>query len=92
MAVKTDEEIASKLLSNLLAKQYSLILYDDPKITQELVLSCLIKYCNQGLEQGIQCISIIENKGKYAVKQGTLEILAPIYTAFIHNKLTCEIL
>ena len=89
--VKTDKEIADKLVSDLLSRQYSLILYDDPKITQDLVLGCLTKYCNHTVEQAVQCISIIESMGKYAVKQGSLKSLAPIFTALTHNKLTCEI-
>lgn len=89
--VKTDEEISDKLVSDLLERQYSLILYDDPKITQDLVLGCLTKYCGHDIMQALQCINIIESVGKYAVKIGSVKTLTPIFTAMTHNKLTCEI-
>lgn len=87
----TKEEIQDRLLSELLEKQYSLVLYDDPNISSELVLECLIKYCGHSIEQSCQCIEIIEGKGKYAVKQGSIKRLTPIYKAFTDHKLTSSI-
>lgn len=87
----TEEEIAEKLVADLLTRQYAIVLFDDPTITQEHVLKCLIKYADHGLEQASQCVTIIESKGSYAIKVGPLKKLTPIYKALTDNKLTCII-
>jgi ATP-dependent Clp protease adapter protein ClpS len=87
----TDEEIAAKLVADLLERQYQIILFNDPTITVEHVLKCLMKYADHTLEQAAQCISIIENKGSYAIKVGPVKKLTPIYKALTNNKLTCII-
>ena len=87
-----DEEIAEELVSKLLEKkQESIIVYNDDINTFEHVIYCLVKYCNHGTEQAEQCAMLIHNKGKYAVKSGTIEKLIPIYAALTENHLSAKI-
>ena len=86
-----DEEKAEKLVSELLTRQYAIVLFDDPSITVEHVINCLLKYADHGLEQAVQCVSIIEGKGSYAIKTGSIKELTPIFKSLTDNKLTCEI-
>lgn len=90
-AIKTDEEIAEELVSELIQKPTkSIVLYND-KNTFEHVINCLVKYCNHEEHQAEQCANIVHYKGKYAVKVGPIEKLVPIYAALTGNGLTCEI-
>jgi len=50
-----------------------------------------MKYCNHSNVQAEQCALIIDSKGKYAVKSGTISKLIPIYSALTMNNLTAEI-
>ncbi len=87
-----DEDVAEELVSKLLEKkQESIVVYNDDVNTFEHVIYCLIKYCDHGREQAEQCAMIIHNKGKYAVKSGTIEKLIPIYADLTKNKLDAKI-
>ncbi len=68
-----------------------LILFNDDVNSFDHVIECLIKYCNHGFIQALQCAEIIHNKGKYKVKSGTFDELHPILQAFCDNNLTAEI-
>lgn len=87
-----DEEIAEELVSKLLEKkQESIVVYNDDINTFEHVIYCLVKYCNHGTEQAEQCAMLIHNKGRYAVKSGTIDKLIPIYAALTENQLSAKI-
>jgi ATP-dependent Clp protease adaptor protein ClpS len=55
----------------------SLIVWNDEVNTFEWVIETLIKICGHSQEQAEQCAIIIDAKGKYAVKEGSYDILKP---------------
>jgi ATP-dependent Clp protease adaptor protein ClpS len=55
----------------------SLIVWNDEVNTFEWVVETLIAVCGHSEEQAEQCSMIIHTKGKYAVKEGSYEILKP---------------
>ena len=55
----------------------SLIVWNDDVNTFEWVIETLIDVCGHSSEQAEQCAIIIDSKGKYAVKQGSYDILKP---------------
>jgi ATP-dependent Clp protease adaptor protein ClpS len=89
--ILTDNEIADQLVADLIEDKKSIILYNDDVNSFDHVIECLMKYCNHSNVQAEQCALIINNKGKYAVKSGTISKLIPIYSALTMNNLTAEI-
>jgi ATP-dependent Clp protease adaptor protein ClpS len=55
----------------------SLIVWNDEVNTFEWVIETLIDICGHSTEQAEQCAIIIDSKGKYAVKEGSYDILKP---------------
>jgi ATP-dependent Clp protease adaptor protein ClpS len=55
----------------------SLIVWNDEVNTFEWVIETLMEVCGHSEEQAEQCSMIIHTKGKYAVKEGSYEILKP---------------
>ena len=55
----------------------TLIVWNDEVNTFEWVIETLIKICGHSQEQAEQCAIIIDSKGKYAVKEGSYDILKP---------------
>ena len=55
----------------------TLIVWNDEVNTFEWVIETLIKICGHSQEQAEQCAIIIDAKGKYAVKEGSYDILKP---------------
>ena len=55
----------------------SLIVWNDEVNTFEWVIETLVDICGHTQEQAEQCSMIIHTKGKYAVKEGSYEILKP---------------
>jgi ATP-dependent Clp protease adaptor protein ClpS len=55
----------------------SLIVWNDEVNTFEWVIETLIDVCGHSTEQAEQCAIIIDSKGKYAVKEGSYDILKP---------------
>ena len=53
----------------------SLIVWNDEVNTFEWVIDTLIEVCGHSTHQAEQCAIIIDSKGKYAVKEGSYEIL-----------------
>jgi ATP-dependent Clp protease adaptor protein ClpS len=89
--ILTDNEIADQLVADLIEDKKSIILYNDDVNSFDHVIECLMKYCNHSNVQAEQCALIIDSKGKYAVKSGTISKLIPIYSALTMNNLTAEI-
>ena len=58
-------------------KPYRIIVWNDEVNTFEWVIETLIEICGHRQEQAEQCALLIHTKGKYAVKNGTYEILKP---------------
>ncbi|MDQ6842856.1 MAG: ATP-dependent Clp protease adaptor ClpS [Bacteroidota bacterium] len=61
--------------------QCQLIVWNDDVTTFEWVITTLIEVCNHSTEQAEQCAMIIHTKGKYAVKEGSYEVLKPMCDA-----------
>lgn len=55
----------------------TLIVWNDDVNTFEWVIETLIKVCGHTQEQAEQCAIIIDSKGKYAVKEGSYDLLKP---------------
>lgn len=72
--MQSDEQ--SNLLTSL-EESCSLIVWNDDVNTFEWVIETLIEICGHTQEQAEQCAIIIDAKGKYAVKEGSYDILKP---------------
>lgn len=55
----------------------TLIVWNDDVNTFEWVIDTLINICGHSQEQAEQCAIIIDSKGKYAVKEGSYDLLKP---------------
>lgn len=60
---------------------FHLIVWNDEVNTFEWVIETLIEVCGHEHEQAEQCAWLIHTRGKYAVKNGTYEILKPMCDA-----------
>jgi ATP-dependent Clp protease adaptor protein ClpS len=75
---KYKEEIDTITLT---AETCTLIVWNDEVNTFEWVIETLIEVCGHSREQAEQCAIIIDSKGKYAVKEGSYEVLKPMCDA-----------
>jgi ATP-dependent Clp protease adaptor protein ClpS len=55
----------------------SLIVWNDEINTFDWVIQALVDICGHSHEQAEQCAIIIDSKGKYAVKEGSYDVLKP---------------
>ena len=55
----------------------NLIVWNDEVNTFEWVIDTLVDICGHSNEQAEQCAILIDAKGKYAVKEGTYDLLKP---------------
>ena len=55
-----------------------LIVWNDEVNTFDWVIDTLVKVCGHTPEQAEQCAMFIHTKGKYAVKNGSYEMLKPM--------------
>ncbi|RYG33422.1 MAG: ATP-dependent Clp protease adaptor ClpS [Chitinophagaceae bacterium] len=60
---------------------HNLIIWNDEVNTFDWVIESLIDVCAHSQEQAEQCAIIIDSKGKYAVKEGSYEMLKPMCDA-----------
>ena len=58
-----------------------LIVWNDEVNTFEWVIETLIVVCGHSTEQAEQCSMIIHTRGKYAVKEGSYDLLKPLCDA-----------
>jgi ATP-dependent Clp protease adaptor protein ClpS len=70
----------SELLTEL-DEYCTLIVWNDDVNTFEWVIQALVEICGHSPEQAEQCAMIIDGKGKYAVKEGSYDILKPMCDA-----------
>ena len=78
MASLTNTKFKEESNTLTLTESYcTLIVWNDEVNTFEWVIETLIKICGHSQEQAEQCAIIIDSKGKYAVKEGSYEILKP---------------
>jgi ATP-dependent Clp protease adaptor protein ClpS len=57
---------------------WRLVLWNDDVNTFDWVIKALVEICGHSEEQAEQCALLIHTKGKYAVKQGGLDMLKPM--------------
>lgn len=80
----TNTEIKPFVIENVLVDTqhpFHLIVWNDEVNTFEWVIETLIEICNHSPEQAEQCAYLIHYKGKYSVKEGSLEELKPMCNA-----------
>jgi|SRR5665647_1061071 len=58
-----------------------LVVWNDEVNSFEWVINTLVEICGHSIEQAEQCAMIIHTKGKYAVKDGSYEVLKPMCDA-----------
>lgn len=58
-----------------------LIVWNDEVNTFEWVIETLIDICGHSSEQAEQCAMLIHTQGKYAVKEGSYDMLKPMCEA-----------
>ena len=82
MPVKTHTKFLEEIESDTATESLcSLVVWNDEVNTFEWVIETLVEICGHSTEQAEQCAMIIHTKGKYAVKEGSYEILKPICDA-----------
>ncbi|MES2431591.1 MAG: ATP-dependent Clp protease adaptor ClpS [Bacteroidota bacterium] len=69
----------------------ALIIWNDDFNTFEWVIETLIEICGHSSEQAEQCAMLIDNKGKYAVKQGDYDTLKPMCEAIVDRGISATI-
>ena len=79
-AYNPQEESVEELVVET-TKGFHLIVWNDEVNTFEWVIETLIEVCGHEHEQAEQCAWLIHNRGKYAVKNGSYEILKPMCDA-----------
>lgn len=88
MAFLTEPEYETK---ELITTPFKLVLHNDDVNTFEWVIDTLIKVCRHTEEQAEQCAYIIHYKGKYAVKQGSFEMLKAMKDAITDRGINATI-
>jgi len=76
-SIQTREEV---MVDTMVESSYTfgLIVWNDEVNTFEWVIEALIQICGHSQEQAEQCAMIIHTQGKYAVKNGSYELLKPM--------------
>ena len=73
---KEDVEVLTQL-----DEYFSLIVWNDDVNSFDWVIETLVEVCGHTAEQAEQCAIIIDSKGKYAVKEGSYDLLKPMCDA-----------
>lgn len=69
----------------------TLVVWNDDVNTFEWVIKALIEICGHSQEQAEQCAIIIDGKGKYAVKEGSYDLLKPMCDAITERSINATI-
>jgi ATP-dependent Clp protease adaptor protein ClpS len=80
-----------EIIDSVKDEKYSIVLYNDDVNSFDHVIECLMKYCKHTGHQAEQCALIVHYKGKYAVKNGSMEVLEPICQALLDSMLSAKI-
>lgn len=73
------------------AKEHQIILHNDDVNTFDHVIRCLVRICDQTLEQAEQCAYIVHYHGKCVVKTGAYEDLKPRCLLLLEEGLSAEL-
>ena len=85
---QTQEEGEVEVLE---AREHEIILYNDDVNTFDHVIRCLVRICDQTLEQAEQCAYIVHYHGKCVVKTGSFEDLQPRCLLLLEEGLSAEL-
>lgn len=88
--MQTIEEQETDVL-DLLTPSFNLVVWNDSVNTFEWVIETLVEICGHTTEQAEQCAFIIHFNGKYAVKQGSYEMLKPMREAIVNRGINATI-
>ena len=83
---KEDVEVLTQL-----DEYCSLIVWNDDVNSFEWVIETLVEVCGHTTEQAEQCAIIIDSKGKYAVKEGSYDLLKPMCDAITERGISATI-
>ncbi len=73
----TDFELDTDVLTSS-DEPCQLVVWNDEVNTFEWVIETLMEVCQHSPQQAEQCALIIHHKGKYAVKEGSYDLLKPM--------------
>jgi len=83
---KEDVEVLTQL-----DEYCSLIVWNDDVNSFDWVIETLVEVCGHTTEQAEQCAIIIDSKGKYAVKEGSYDLLKPMCDAITERGISATI-
>lgn len=70
---------------------YCIIVWNDEVNSFHWVIETLMEVCGHTMEQAEQCAVIIHHNGKYAVKEGSFEVLKPMCEAITERGINATI-
>ncbi len=68
-----------------------LILFNDDHNTFDFIIEALVEVCNHDSMQAENCALIAHYKGKCAIKNGSINVLRPIYVEMTNRQILVEI-
>jgi len=68
-----------------------LILFNDDHNTFDFIIEALVDVCNHDSMQAENCALIAHYKGKCAIKNGSINVLRPIYVEMTNRQILVEI-
>lgn len=71
---------------------HTIVVFNDEVNTFTWVIRCLVELCGHDQYQAEQCAWIIHTRGKYAVKHGNYDTLAPICQALCDRGLSASLI
>ena len=69
----------------------TLVVWNDDVNSFDWVIETLVEVCGHTSEQAEQCAIIIDSKGKYAVKEGSYDLLKPMCDAITERGIDATI-
>lgn len=90
VSTQTETLVIDELLEQVVETSI-LVVYNDDVNTIDYVVNALMEICGMPSEQAEQCTLIIHYKGKYGVKDGSLNDLRPLKDAFIDRGINATI-
>jgi len=86
---KVESEEADTLIAD--GNNYQLVVWNDDVNTFQWVIDTLIEVCRHTAEQAEQSAMIIHTKGKYAVKEGSYNVLKPMRDSIVERGINATV-
>ena len=90
--VTKPEQKEQEQVDILASKEHEIILHNDDINSFDHVINCLIRYCDQTLEQAEQCAYIVHYNGKCTVKTGSFKDLESRCSLLLKADLSAELI